>query len=148
MFPGDCCIIVCMAVITEETKNKIAKLGKAYSLSLVVLFGSQATGKTLPHSDIDIAYFAQAPLSLAEESKFIIDLMRVCRTDAVDLVSLHSAPPLLRYQIARFGKVIYERTAGLFTSFYIHALRQYDEARPLFQLRSDYLDKKIARMNV
>lgn len=130
-----------------ETRARISAIAEKYHLSLVVLFGSQATGKTHRQSDVDIAYFAQEPLSLGEESKLVIDLMRAFRTDAVDLVSLQNASPLLRYQIAHSGKVVYERMPGLFASFFIHALRQYEEAKPLFQLRSEYLDKRIAKIN-
>ena len=131
-----------------EMHSRISAIAEKYHLSLVLLFGSQATGKTHPQSDVDVAYFAQNPLSLAEESKLIIDLMQVFGTHDVDIVSLQNAPPLLRYEIARFGKAIYERTSGLFTSFFIHAMRQYEEVRPLFQLRSSYLDKRIAEINV
>lgn len=131
-----------------ETRARISAIAEKYHLSLVLLFGSQATGKTHSKSDVDIAYFGQEPLSLAEESKLVIDLMQAFRTDAVDLVSLQNASPLLRYQIAGSGRAIYELTPGLFTSFFIHALRQYEEAKPLFRLRSKYLDKRIAEINV
>lgn len=131
-----------------ETRARVAAIAEKYHLSLVLLFGSQATGKTHKQSDVDIAYFGQGPLSLAEESELVVDLMQVFRTDAVDLVSLQNASPLLRYQIASSGRVIYERMPGLFTSFFIYALRQYEEAKPLFQLRSRYLDKRIAEINV
>lgn len=127
---------------------RISTIAEKYHLTLVLLFGSQATGKTHPQSDADVAYFGQELLPLAIESKLVIDLMQAFRTDAVDLVSLKNAPPLLRYQIARSGKLLYERTPGLFTSFFINSLRQYEEARPLFQLRSSYLDKRIAEINV
>mgnify|MGYP001563872538 CR=1 FL=1 len=137
-----------MAIDLIQIKPALEKLAEEYGLSLVLLFGSQATGKTHLRSDIDIAYFAREPLSLAEESRLIIELMGIFRTEAVDLVSLQNAPPQLRYQIARFGKTIYERKPGLFSPFYINALRQYEEAKPLFQLRSDYLAKRFSKINV
>lgn len=131
-----------------EMRARVSAIAEKYRLSLVLLFGSQATGKTHKQSDVDIAYFAQELLFLAEESKLVIDLMQAFRTDAVDLVSLQNASPLLRYQIASSGKVIYELMPGLFTSFFIHALRQYEEAKPLFRLRSEYLDKRITEINI
>lgn len=127
-------------------KSVSQTIARDNGLDLVVLFGSRSTGTTHQRSDVDIAYVAREPLSLSQESMLIIDFMRLFRTDAVDLVSLRNASPLLRYQVARFGKAIYERTPGLFISFYINALRRHEEARPLFQLRSNYLDKKIAKM--
>lgn len=135
-----------MELDIAKLKAVAQEIARDNGLDLIVLFGSRATGTTHRRSDVDIAYVAREPLSLSQESALIVEFMRLFRTDAVDLVSLRNASPLLRYQVARFGKAIYERTPGLFISFYINALRQHQEARPLFQLRSHYLDKKIAKM--
>lgn len=131
-----------------ETRARISAIAEKYHLSLALLFGSQASGKIHRGSDYDLAYFAQKPLSLREESELITDFMPIFGTDAVDLVSLHNATPLLAYEIARSAKMLYERTPGSFTSFYLYALRQYEEAKPLFELRSIYLDRKIADLKV
>lgn len=131
----------------QEMHTRIAAMAEKYHLSLVLLFGSRAAGKTHRQSDVDIAYFSQEPLPLAEESKLVIDLMQIFRTNAVDLVSLHNASPLLRYEIARSGKMLYEQEHGLFDLFFIHALRHYEEVKPLFQLRSEYLDKRMAKIH-
>lgn len=124
-------------------QEKIQEIADTYNLSLVVLFGSQATGKTHKKSDYDIAYLGEAPLSLGEESKLIVDLMRVFQLKAIDLASIRGASPLLLHEIVRTGIVLFERTSGLFSSLYMYALRTYEEARPLFELRRLFLKKRI-----
>jgi len=134
--------------IAEESKAKIKDIALKYHLSLVLLFGSQATGKIHRGSDYDAAYLGEESLSLKEESNLIIDLMHIFGTEDVDLVALHNAAPLLAYEIAHSAQPLYERTPGLFTSFYLYALRQYEEAKPLFELRSVYLERKITDLKV
>lgn len=132
-----------MAVDTD-INLKVAEIARKYNLTLVLLFGSQATGKTHKGSDYDIAYLGEAPLSLGEESKLVVDLMRIFGSEAIDLASIRGASPLLLYEIVRTGNILFERTPSLFTSLYIYALRIYEEARPLFELRSAFLKKRIA----
>lgn len=131
-------------VVTPDIQAKVAEIARKYNLSLVLLFGSQATGKTHKGSDYDIAYLSEAPLSLEDESKLVVDLIEIFRSEAIDLVSVRGASPLLLHEIVHTGEVLFERTPSLFTSLYIYALRIYEEAQPLFELRSAFLKKRIA----
>lgn len=130
----------------DQDKEKIKEMADAYRLSLVVLFGSRATGKTHKGSDYDVAYLSEAPLSLSEESRLVVDLMQIFQSEAIDLASIRGSSPLLLYEIVRTGRVLFERTPSLFTSLYIYALRVYEEARPLFELRSAFLKRRIAHV--
>ena len=94
---------------TAEIKKKIALLAKNYNLSLVVLFGSQASGKTHKESDVDVAYLSLAKLSFDDEARLNADLTEVFRNDAVSLVNFKTAPPLLLKQIVTNAQVLYER---------------------------------------
>lgn len=127
--------------------EKIRILAEQYRLTFVILFGSQATGKTHRESDVDIAYQSVEPLSLREEGKLILDLMPIFKTNKIDLVALHNAPPLLLNEIVRTGRVLYERIPAAFVDFYLYARRVYDESRPLFRLRSEYVHRKIAALS-
>ena len=42
-----------------EIKPEIEKLAKKYRLSMIVLFGSQVSGKTHPQSDFDFAFLSE-----------------------------------------------------------------------------------------
>lgn len=130
-------------IINERTKKGIEDLAKVYDLSLVVLFGSQATGYTHKESDIDIAYVSEKHLSYEDEIRLDSDLTGVFKKDEISLVDLNRASPLLAKQIVSKGIVLYEKKKYIFSDFYIRSLRMYAEAEPLFKLRRHYLDYKI-----
>ena len=118
----------------------ISAIAEKYRLSLVVLFGSQATGKTHKESDVDIAYLPGRPLSPEEEININYELTLVSRTDRVDTVNLRNAPGLLLKQIVDQGVIFYEKTGTEFAELEIYAMRRYKEATPLFEIRREKLD--------
>ncbi|MCK6462619.1 MAG: nucleotidyltransferase domain-containing protein [Candidatus Pacebacteria bacterium] len=127
----------------ENAKPKIKELAEEYGLSLVVLFGSQATGKTRRGSDVDIAYLSEKPLELMEESSLSIALMEIFKTNFVDLVSLRNASPLLQKEIADNAVVVFESKKTLFSEFVINAFKKYFDTKKLLKARSEFLDFKI-----
>lgn len=121
----------------------IAEIAQKHGLALVVLFGSQANGFTHTESDVDIAYFSDRKLSFEEETTLNSDLIPVFKNDKISLVNIKKAPPLLLKQIATNAIVLYEKNPHLFTEIFLYALRTYEEAKPLFELREHYLKRRI-----
>lgn len=78
-----------------------------------LVFGSRATGRARPDSDIDIAVLlAKAPRS--EERKnvswsLLTALGSELRSDRVDLVLLNEAPPKLAFHVLKHGLVAFAR---------------------------------------
>lgn len=130
-----------MAVITEEIKHKIAELAKTQNLSLVVLFGSQASGKTHKQSDVDIAFLARRPLGPRETGELAFEFSQALGIKDVDVLDLKTAPPLLLKQIAVGSRLLYESEPSLFARFKIYALKRYMEAHSLLKLREASLKK-------
>ena len=102
-------------------------------LRLLVLHGSRAGMEAHPESDWDFAYLADPELDQLELRAAIATALR---TDDVDLVDLRRAGGLLRYRVARDGKVVLERDAGEFDTFSIDAIRFWLDAAPA--IRSGY----------
>jgi uncharacterized protein len=127
----------------DTIKSKIATLATVYNLDMVVLFGSQVTGKTHAESDVDIAYYSDTKLDFNQEVSLNTDLIDVFRNDNVSLVNLKTASPLLAKEVVSKGVVLYATSPSLFSQVYAYVLRIYEEARPLFELRRHYLDYKI-----
>ena len=48
----------------EEIKEKLAPLFNEEGLQMVLLFGSQGSGRTHPESDIDLAVLCEEPVDL------------------------------------------------------------------------------------
>jgi predicted nucleotidyltransferase len=71
-----------------------------------VLFGSAARGDDDGNSDLDVGVSFESGADAGQRLE--IELSRVSHR-RVDLVRLDEAPPLLRFEIARDGRVLLER---------------------------------------
>jgi predicted nucleotidyltransferase len=90
------------------------------AVQLAVVFGSAAKGRNLPGSDLDLAV-RLAPDSAGARRGAAVAAGRATGRE-VDLVALDGAPPLLRFQIARDGRVLVEREPGSWTRFKARAM--------------------------
>lgn len=97
------------------------------SVRLAVLFGSGAREALRPESDLDIGVLGvpQDRLNLLQ-----VALTRSIGRD-VDLIALESAPPLLRFEIAKDGRVLLERTRHLWSDFRARAMVDWWDWAPL-----------------
>lgn len=89
-------------------------------IRLAVLFGSVAKRRGRADSDLDVGvlFTGDGPVDLpALRVRLERDTGRV-----VDLIALDSAPPLLRMEIARHGRVLLERDPGVWSLFRAHAM--------------------------
>jgi predicted nucleotidyltransferase len=77
------------------------------------LFGSHARGVDQAHSDVDIAVFIDVekidPGPFGYRSELTSLLMSGLGTNAVDVVVLNSAPPLLYHRVLRDGSRVLSR---------------------------------------
>lgn len=128
----------------EKLKEKIKPLAEQANLSLVVLFGSRATGQSHAHSDYDIAFLAPGSFPFDDENNLAVKIMGVIKSPHLDLTSIRRSPPLLKREIAATGIPLYEKQPGLFSDFIAGAYREFEEAKPLFDARRDYLREVIA----
>lgn len=87
-----------------EYKNQIIKAIKYhYPLAKIYLFGSWATGKNKPNSDIDIAIDIGHEIDLYEFDRIEKTIENLDIPNIVDLVDLHSAPKDLKTNILKEG---------------------------------------------
>jgi predicted nucleotidyltransferase len=103
-------------------KTLLEPLYQPYRLRLIVVFGSTVTGLRGPESDLDLAFLADAPLDLVAATT---DVICVLDTDRVDVVDLRRASPLLAMEVARHGRLIYQRESGMHVEFISLAVRSY-----------------------
>ncbi len=91
------------------------------------LFGSLATGKPTPLSDIDIAVFLQGQGIDPVEKKMEIlgHLIDLLRTDEIDLVLLNTAPLSLSGRILKNRRVIVDNAPFLRHKYESLTMRKY-----------------------
>ena len=89
-------------------------------LKLAVLFGSRARGDARPGSDADLGLLLD-PYSSELRFQVEAELGRAVGRP-VDVVLLDDAPPLLRFEIARNGVLLFQREDHLWTGFKARAM--------------------------
>jgi predicted nucleotidyltransferase len=113
-------------------------------IELVIRFGSTVTGRARADSDVDIAVLAERELSLEDQERVVIDLAgrHGFPEDAIDLVDLRAAPPLLRREIAERG-VLLEGDPDDFLRFRVSAWKAWQDTAKLRQARERNLARRL-----
>jgi predicted nucleotidyltransferase len=101
-------------------------------VQLLVLFGSAARGKDTARSDVDIAVLLDDD-SLASRRAVENALGRVVARP-VDIVHLSSAPPQLRFEIAREGRMLLEHRLHAWADFRARAMIDWWDWSPTARL--------------
>jgi predicted nucleotidyltransferase len=110
--------------LTETIRGLVA----AYPAVLAVyLFGSHSTGRTKPASDLDLALLLQP----GREMDFPLLELTVSLEKAfdrrVDLVILNRAGELLKYQVRRYGRLLYDRDPRFRKQFEIRGRKSFED---------------------
>jgi predicted nucleotidyltransferase len=126
----------------EEVARRLRPLFAEQRVRLVILFGSLARGGPGAAADIDLAVGCDGAVDPVALSNRVI---RLLGEDAVDVVDLRRAPPLLAARIAEEGRCLYERDAGAFASFRSLAWRRYVDTAKLRRLQQDGLRRWLER---
>src|SRR2546422_10627709 len=90
----------------EEIAARLLDLPQAVpDLELLVLFGSHATARAGVRSDVDLAVRCTGAADL---EKLYLALAPRLGTDRLDVIDLRRASPLLAFEVARSGRVLFE----------------------------------------
>jgi hypothetical protein len=93
------------SVLEESIRDFLRRDGR---ITLAYLFGSRARGTSGPLSDFDVAVLLTPEASRERASGELVDgLVRLLKSERVDLILLDRAPIPLRYQIVRDGKLLF-----------------------------------------
>jgi predicted nucleotidyltransferase len=99
-------------------------------LQLAVVFGSRARGDATSASDWDVGYLGNEAL---DRDGLRLDLVRVLDTDRIDLVDLARAGGLVRFRVARDGRVVFEAHPDAFARFWREAVDFWFDAGPIIR---------------
>ncbi len=119
----------------------------AHDVRVAYLFGSRATGRARPDSDVDIAVLWGDDVPAAEfgrrQAALGVALVQLLWTDAVDVVVLNEATPLLAMEVLRDGRILYNTDDALRLDFQVRALRKYRDTEPLRRLLRQALEERL-----
>ena len=89
------------------------------------LFGSAASGKTHPMSDLDIAVYLEGETTAEGKLDLLGGLIDAVKTDEIDLVVLNTAPLSLKARIIRSRRVLTDRAPFVRHAFESATMRAY-----------------------
>ena len=105
-----------MAADVSSIERAIARaVSKRREVQAAYLFGSTATCRVRPDSDVDVAVLLARPASAKRSLDYRLTLMAdlgaaLHRSD-IDVVILNAAPALLAHRILSKGVLVFERSA-------------------------------------
>jgi len=128
----------------DRRKMKILEnLANKYRLSLILLFGSRAQGDVHPESDMDIAVYGKKILSEGDKISLTYEFSKIFHTDEIDVVDIKTSPPLLKRDIFKNYKVLYQRNLMLVRQLELVCLYEFKESEILYQIRHERLQEFI-----
>ena len=143
-------------LLSEDVLSRLAEyLGSRGEILLAYIFGSAAQGRSHSLSDIDIAVLVgeerlreldrRTPWGYG--ASLTGELTGILHRNDVDLVLLGRASPLLKWEVIRFGKVLFCREEKTRVLFEVRARQEYLDTQHLRDIKRLYLydDIKMGR---
>jgi uncharacterized protein len=120
-------------MLSQDTLDKIREFVEAHrELVAIYVFGSAATGKRRKTSDFDLAVMTNGPMSGSERVELETSLSNLLLED-VDLVLFGPATPLLKHQILKYGRLLYEADPQERVRQEVSARREYLDSLFLYR---------------
>lgn len=121
--------------------SQLASAAQAMHLSFVVLFGSWATSRPVPgpESDVDVAVLGCPAQKLWECAAALAEAFPA---QALDIVRLEDADPLLRHEVMQRGIMLWG-DPDQFCEYRAYAYRNFVDSADLRALEQKLFEKKM-----
>ncbi|WP_413174226.1 type VII toxin-antitoxin system MntA family adenylyltransferase antitoxin [Anabaena azotica] len=126
-------------------------------ITMLVLFGSRATGNIRANSDWDFAilydkekydiYQTSHPLAFFELYWLFGELFKL-NSDHIDVVDLHKCSELKSHFVARDGIMLFEKTPGEFEAFRLNSLKSESELKQFCENQYQHIESFLQRWGV
>jgi len=131
--------------ISEDKKAKIDNIAREYGLKLVLLFGSEASGKAHPGSDVDIAVMFQDSATVKDRFfDLIADMHGIFPEREVDMGLINEADPLFLKKILENCELISGEPRVL-AQLRMYAFRRYVDHKRFLRMEEQYIQRLLSR---
>lgn len=132
--------------IKNVLKPYMDKLVIKFNIRMFYIFGSYATGKNDKNSDIDIAVLLREPYDHMLKLYLLGELNTILKRDDIDLVILNSANTVLKHQVIKYGRAVYEENLNAKVEFEVKALDEYMDMEPFRRRQAEIVKMQISDM--
>ena len=112
---------------------------KHTEIEVAYIFGSVAQGKVNPLSDIDIAILVdrgkidEKIYRYGYKAEILSDLIKLLKTNAIDLVILNEANTLLKHRVLYSGKILHSKNENKRIAFQTTTIGKYNDYKQLMR---------------
>lgn len=129
--------------LRRPSQKVLDKIRKKHGLELILLHGSQITGRLHKESDVDIAILPKKDnKGVVDLIKLISDLAKAFRSGRVDIVNLKHADPLLLFGVAQNCHLLSGNKSAL-VNLKLYAFHRYNDYLPYFELEQKITLKRL-----
>ncbi|OGM26387.1 hypothetical protein A3D00_04490 [Candidatus Woesebacteria bacterium RIFCSPHIGHO2_02_FULL_38_9] len=134
-----------MKYLPKKHPSKIAldKIRKKYGLEIILLHGSQVSGKQHAKSDVDVAVLPKKGVKI-NTLDLIYDLSNVFATDRVDIVNIAHANPLL-LQAVMSKSILISGDKSLYQALKLKAFNLYNDYLPYLEIERKSVLKNLEK---
>lgn len=111
-------------------------------IQAVYLFGSHATGKLHPDSDLDLAVVPRDRNARSQKLEILTELARA-GFDHVDLVFLDSDDLVLKFEAIKHNQIVYQSEGFDPGALYSKIVRQYLDFQPYLKVQRQAYQRRI-----
>ncbi|HHW70829.1 MAG TPA: nucleotidyltransferase domain-containing protein [Clostridiales bacterium] len=128
----------------EKVLNKhIDKLVSDYEIKLIYIFGSYAKGENRADSDLDIAMYFDSEVDGFIKLDILDELVGIFNREDIDLVILNNVDEVLKFQVIKYGKVVYMEDLVTKVTFESRVMREYMDMEYFREVRNKYSHKRF-----
>lgn len=128
----------------EKVLSKyIDKLVYDYEIKLIYIFGSYAKEENNENSDLDIAMYFENKIDGFVKLAILDELVGIFNREDIDLVILNNADEVLKFQVIKYGKVIYMEDLITKVMFESRVMSEYMDMDYFRKVREEYSHKRF-----
>lgn len=130
--------------VQEKLIHLLTQWCKTHPIRLCVLFGSQATGRTHPKSDVDLAVWLNEMPTPAQKLRWLVTLQDLLDKEVSLVFVSPDLDPVLGMEIVRHGIPVHETEPHLWSTKRLDLWHTYNDALPFIRAQRESLLKYSA----
>jgi uncharacterized protein len=132
-------------LLTQQDLAELGRIFQRYSeVRAVYLFGSMATGRLHPESDLDLAVVPSSSDCRCHKLNMLTDLARSGFCD-VSLVFLDTPDVVLKYEAVRLNRLVYATEEFDRGAYYARTVGEYLDFKPCLEIHYEAFKRRILR---
>jgi predicted nucleotidyltransferase len=132
--------------VSLPSKEVLKPIVQKFGIRLIVLFGSVVRGATHAESDIDLGVLTSRPLTFNQRLKLWGALSPLFNIE-VDLVVLNHANPVLAFEVASTGDLLFENKPNTWDNWKSFSFRQYWDTEKFRNDLSRFITRRAEEMS-